>query len=405
MLKVSEAQSTGASRELVLGFDAGCSTCSDLAARIEERVGDRLAVRNLSTPELLAWRKQALGENAEWAPTLFEVEGERVRAWTGWRIGYTLSRKIGAAATWRVMQALGEAGAAQKVEESSLVEKPLKRAAEAVTGVSRRQFLKGVSGAAVAMAVLSGTDFLTRPVAAAATGKESPYDIVKSRRVTGAELQTMARSAATTRDTKNLAGTALSTPTKIGAAKPQGYVHTLRNGIVVNAVVYVLSGNRLLAHFYFSKPLGGRGATSLAKLWQRNSANNQVLVKASEGGYLWRKPAGIAAKSVQGDVVPLRDCPPVGGGDSGDPPPQCAAYRSYECLQWKVTTDCTKTAAVTGIACVGCAASVVFAPESFGATLLTTGTACFGCGYGSGDTYQTCCAQFGYVTRYDYSRC
>jgi hypothetical protein len=32
----------GLTRRLVLGFDAGCMMCSELARRIEERVGNKL---------------------------------------------------------------------------------------------------------------------------------------------------------------------------------------------------------------------------------------------------------------------------------------------------------------------------------------------------------------------------
>ncbi len=109
-------------RRLVLGFDAGCSTCRDLAARIEERVGEKLDVRNLRNPEVEGWRVEALDEDAKWVPTLFEIKDGKVRAWSGWRMGWALSRAVGPAATWQVMQALAEVGAAPKMEESSLVE-------------------------------------------------------------------------------------------------------------------------------------------------------------------------------------------------------------------------------------------------------------------------------------------
>lgn len=35
-------------RRLVLGFDAGCMTCSGLAEKIQDRVGDRIEVRSLN---------------------------------------------------------------------------------------------------------------------------------------------------------------------------------------------------------------------------------------------------------------------------------------------------------------------------------------------------------------------
>lgn len=69
------SQITPAQKHLVLGFDAGCLTCSELARKVEEQVGDRLKVRNLREPQLEEWRKNALGEDATWAPTLFEIKG------------------------------------------------------------------------------------------------------------------------------------------------------------------------------------------------------------------------------------------------------------------------------------------------------------------------------------------
>lgn len=131
-------------KRLVLGFDAGCFTCNDLASRIEERVGDKLAVRDLKDPEVHAWRREILGEDAKWTPTLFEIGDGTVRAWAGWRMGWALSRRLGPVDTWRVMQALGEVGAAPKKEMSAF--------AEALT---RGQFLKGVGGAALAATALT----------------------------------------------------------------------------------------------------------------------------------------------------------------------------------------------------------------------------------------------------------
>ena len=143
-------------KELILGFDAGCSTCSGLATRIEERVGSKLVIRNLRDPELMQWRREALGEAAPWAPTLFEVEGGKVRAWAGMKMGLALSRRLGPKDTWRVMQILGEIGVAPRLQDTSVLEALPVRTQEAVAGISRGQFLKGVGGAAVAASLLSG---------------------------------------------------------------------------------------------------------------------------------------------------------------------------------------------------------------------------------------------------------
>lgn len=46
----TNAQANG--RKLVLGFNAGCMTCSGLSKKIEEAVGDRLEVRSLHEPQV-----------------------------------------------------------------------------------------------------------------------------------------------------------------------------------------------------------------------------------------------------------------------------------------------------------------------------------------------------------------
>jgi hypothetical protein len=146
----------GDGRRLVLGFDAGCMTCSRLAGSIEEAVGDRLEIRSLNDPMMRRWRRQALGESAPWAPTLVEVNGSVVRAWTGVRMGAHLARKLRPTATWRLAKILGEMRKGESAERSPYY------------GLSRSQFLKGVGGAVVGMSVLSGTG----PFAGPATAQE-----------------------------------------------------------------------------------------------------------------------------------------------------------------------------------------------------------------------------------------
>ncbi|WP_273886508.1 hypothetical protein [Rubrobacter naiadicus] len=133
-------------RHLILGFDAGCMTCSELAHSIEEAAGGRLEVRSLHDPQVEHWRKQALGENAPWAPTLIEVRGGQVKAWTGRKMGLVLSRKLGLGATWRVMQVLGEPQVAFGVDEES-------NSAE-IHGISRKRFLKSLAGGVAALSLL-----------------------------------------------------------------------------------------------------------------------------------------------------------------------------------------------------------------------------------------------------------
>lgn len=156
MLDPATRGATG-TRRLVLGFDGGCVTCSDLAERISEQVGDRLEVRSLHHPQVEYWREQALGKDAPWAPTLFEVGGPRkIRAWTGPRMAVRLACALGPVSTWRVMQVLGEIDA----PKVAIVGSPVSGGGAA--GMSRGQFLKGLGGAALAFGVLSGTTSAAR---------------------------------------------------------------------------------------------------------------------------------------------------------------------------------------------------------------------------------------------------
>lgn len=147
-------------KRLILGFDAGCMTCSDLAQRIEEQMEGKLQVRNLRDLDVMGWRMEALGEDAPWAPTLFEIEDGKTRAWTGWRMGARLSYLLGPSATWRVLRVLGEANGASQGTDTLLT--------EPATGLTRRQLLKGgFGGAVVGMSILSGTGGFASTAAAA----------------------------------------------------------------------------------------------------------------------------------------------------------------------------------------------------------------------------------------------
>jgi len=181
-------QTRSEARRLVLGFDAGCMTCSGLAERIEDRVGDRVEVRSLNDPLMARWREQALGKDAPWVPTLVEIEGDEIRAWTGIRMGARLSRVLGPVATWRMMQVLGEANADLELADSTAV--------NAISGLTRGQFLKGVGGAAVAISILGGTGKLPAPAEAAAS--------VRVEEIVGRDLVSIARRVAEGKDVRNV---------------------------------------------------------------------------------------------------------------------------------------------------------------------------------------------------------
>lgn len=153
MTEMAERGAFGA-RKLVLGFDAGCMTCSELARKIDEEVGDKLEVRPLHHPQVAHWREQALGENTAWAPTLIEVKGGEVKAWTGLKMALVLSQRLGPGTTWRVMQLVGEVKSAPKAAAASAI------------GLSRGKFIKNMGGAALGVGVLSATGGLASPALA-----------------------------------------------------------------------------------------------------------------------------------------------------------------------------------------------------------------------------------------------
>lgn len=139
----------------VLGFDGGCIACTDLARRIEALSEGRLTARHLREPEVHRWRMQTLGVDAPWTPTLFAVAEGRVRAWRRLGMAWQLGRLLGPAKMWRIARLLGESGAP----------------ADAAPDPGRRRFLRTVGGAALGLAVLSGTKALT-PLAAGAQGEQ-----------------------------------------------------------------------------------------------------------------------------------------------------------------------------------------------------------------------------------------
>ncbi len=338
MLETANTESPQ-TRRLVLGFDAGCSTCSDLARRIEQRTGDRLAVRDLADPEVRRWRSEALGDNAPWSPTLLEVGGSGVQAWVGWRMGWALGRLLGPTTTLRVMRALRD----------------------------------GAAGEAYAL-----PDAVVPP-APAARGP-NPLTLVRSREVTGEDLAAIARRAAANVDVRNLAGAALSTA-EISAARPTAFVHTLRDGCTVRAVVYRVSSTRILAHHLFSAP-PGRKAPSLAKLWQIDGSRS-VLVSASEGGRLWRDPT---PRTRTRGITPLAWCPPEGIPVSTEP----CTYRDRVCAA--IDTSCVLGLAEAG---AGCLLFFYTLPES----ALAVGPGYAACAGGYMGPRQSCCAEFRRATR------
>lgn len=126
----------------ILGFDGGCAACNKLAKDIVDLGAGKLVAAPLRSCLLLRWREQTLGTDAPWRPTLFAVEGEKVRAWTGPALGWHLARLLGPGKTWQIVRMLGELNSDQKPGDAA--------------DPSRRRAVRALGGAAVALGIVVG---------------------------------------------------------------------------------------------------------------------------------------------------------------------------------------------------------------------------------------------------------
>lgn len=125
-----------------LGFDGECCTCSGLARRIVELADHKLIIVSLASREARHWRKQALGPDAPWLPTLFAINGDLVQAWTGPAMALRLARLLGPSRSWQVVRLLGELRVPQNPS--------------ATVDPSRRRAVKALGGAAIAVGIALG---------------------------------------------------------------------------------------------------------------------------------------------------------------------------------------------------------------------------------------------------------
>lgn len=95
--------------ERSLLFDSGCAACTKLARAIEHDTEGWLAARSLHEPEI-----QALLDRARpgwrWEPTLLEVDGDQVRAFTGLALRARLVAGLGPRRAWRVARLVRQVG-------------------------------------------------------------------------------------------------------------------------------------------------------------------------------------------------------------------------------------------------------------------------------------------------------
>ena len=334
----------GGGRRLVLGFDAGCTTCSDMALRIEAAIGERLEVRDLRDPEVAGWIEQALGREARWAPTLIEVSGSRVRAWTGPRMGLALGRRLGVRNTWRVLKALGAN------------EAPETFSTPAERGLNRTQFLKGIGGAALAMTALSGTNIFARIANAAEwVHPLNRNKVVSSRQLEGEALRSAVARATASKDVKNVWTEGFPASDKITGAR-----YTYKGGNAVTMISWVV-GSQLLLYFLPDRAIGN---------YKSQAMRIEVI---PEEAYV------LEATSVNGRQQSLESTEASGSERS--------TGRCRRCKKWKwgcVAIWANGCAACARGACVPCAAGGLAAcPFCIGCLLIA-------CGYGA----RMCCKRW-----------
>lgn len=122
--------------EWILAFDADCRFCEEVVDRVRVSVDGTLTTAGLTEPRIRDLRVRALGEGAEWAPTLLAVDGDRVRAWTGTALSLRLARLLGPSDSLRVVRAL--------------------RDLDVLRPPSRRGILKAVPGLALGTFLVTG---------------------------------------------------------------------------------------------------------------------------------------------------------------------------------------------------------------------------------------------------------
>ena len=350
-------------------------------------MGDKLEVKSLRDPQVTHWREQALGENAPWAPTLIENIDDKVRAWTGPKMGLQLVRFLGPVATWRVMQVLGELRTKRKVADST----SLMTSRE----MDRGQFLRGVGGAIVAMSMVSGVGAFASP-AKAAQGFPKSLGVEE---MTGKELSDIARTVAEYKDIVNVVGkkrhdkwqssqiltscqngrcyTVVGSHGNCSVRQTDGEItvegdcalvramkHQLEDGRSLLAVVYE-TGDQVAVYYEYDKPWSEAGIKSEAMLWRVEGNNVALIGNPSRNGVLDVPVPRSGSDFATAASDPCGSCPTIDDGPG--------AFGKTTC------TSCVKIAIggciLSGALCATCVGTSC--PAAVGGGLTTP--ACVSC--------------------------
>ena len=183
--------------QLFLGFDSSCSTCSDIARRVQSDVGSAVDVLPLNNAHMAGWRKEVFGENAPWLPTLIRVSGGHVEGWTGWKIGPVLGKALGPTKTWQVLANIGD----RQLDTRNSAQEAIEGNSFGVAK-SRRKFMKI---AAVTVGAFAGAGMLVGRAAPALASPGSGNLVGNGERtLDGAELAETVKSQLESVDAVNV---------------------------------------------------------------------------------------------------------------------------------------------------------------------------------------------------------
>ncbi|MFJ6020285.1 bacteriocin fulvocin C-related protein [Nocardiopsis alba] len=98
----------------VLAFDASCERCANISAAVAAVSEGRLETLPLTHPDVRSRRTRQWGPTAPWVPTLIRLGGSRERCWKGASMIPPLVLGLGARATLRVLETLGEVSRARR---------------------------------------------------------------------------------------------------------------------------------------------------------------------------------------------------------------------------------------------------------------------------------------------------
>ncbi len=151
--------------QLVLGFDAACGKCSDMAKQIKRDAGPVLDIVPLRSPQMVSWR-EAIFEEPPFVPTLVRVDpnGEAKDAWIGWKIGPVLGAEMGPQKAASALRNIGEMRIASNGGQLGI----MARSQTTRRGFGRLAF--GIAGLAAGAATLTS-------MSSAAFAKGMPTDL------------------------------------------------------------------------------------------------------------------------------------------------------------------------------------------------------------------------------------